>query len=165
MSDDIRLNSKRSIVLFIGSVAVCLLMFVCGLWVGRYSFGEVSSSRRGPESAGLSSENLPPTNSIGGSGTTSGPPLTDTASTPPSGATGSFVQAATFTSTTEADTFVASLQVRGFTGLFTRETRLPSGEPVVQVLLGPYTDVEEARRVMNELRQNGVSDVQIVPAR
>lgn len=155
MSDDIRLNSKRSIVLFIGSVAVCLVMFVCGLWVGRYSFGEVSSSSRVSESTGSPSESSASSGSVGGSAAT----------TPRSEPTESFVQAATFTSTAEADTFVASLQVRGFTNAFARETRLPSGESVVHVLLGPYADIEHARRVMNELRQNGVSDVQIVPAR
>jgi|FLYL01.1.fsa_nt_gi cell division septation protein DedD len=154
MSDDIRLNSKRSIVLFIGSVGLCLVMFVCGLWVGRYSFGEVSSSGRMSESTGSPSES-PASGSVGDSAAT----------TPTPEPTESFVQAATFTSTAEADTFVASLQVRGFTGAFARETRLPSGESVVHVLLGPYADIEHARRVMNELRQNGVSDVQIVPAR
>ncbi|HXF06226.1 MAG TPA: SPOR domain-containing protein [Blastocatellia bacterium] len=165
MSDDIRLNSKRSIVLFIGSVAVCLVMFVCGLWVGRYSFGEVSSSSRMSESTGSPSESLASSGSVGGPTTTPESPAANGATTPTSEPTESFVRAATFTSMAEADTFVASLQVRGFTNAFARETRLPSGESVVHVLLGPYADIERARRVMNELRQNGVSDVQIVPAR
>jgi len=163
MSDDIRLNSKRSIVLFIGSVALCLLMFVCGLWVGRFSFGGQAPMDRGSDS---------PVGSVGGSTPmkpTESPvpalPPTDTPSPPTSETVGSYVQAATFTSPADADTFVASLQVRGFTGVFARQTRLPSGDLVVQVLLGPYTEIEEARRVVSELRQQGVSDVQIVPAR
>lgn len=164
MSDDIRLNSKRSIVLFIGSVAVCLLMFVCGLWVGRYSFGNATPTSRPPDEAAPAAGPAS-TPSSQEAGVPSQPAPRDDAVLSSSEAVGSYVQAATFTSPSEADTFVASLQVRGFTGAFARETRLPSGESVVHVLLGPYADVEQARRVMKELRQNGVSDVQIVPAR
>jgi len=75
------------------------------------------------------------------------------------------IRAGSFPSMTEAERFVVHLKERGFEQAFTRPRLTPEAGSVVEVLLGPFEDIEVADRTLRELRNNGVSDLRIIPNR
>ncbi len=148
MHDDLRARSRRAIVLFIGCVTLAFAMFTAGLLIGRWA--------RVPESAATIPKENPPSAS-----------LSEGAMTPssPSEPASYLIRAGSFSSVAEAERFVAHLKEQGFDQAFTRLRSKPEGGSVVEVVLGPFEDTEAAARTLRELRNNGVSDLRILPNR
>ncbi len=148
MHDDIRARSRRALVLFIGCVTLAFAMFTVGLLIGRWV--------RVPNSAVTIPKENPPSASLPDGALTSSSP-----SEPAS----YLIRAGSFSSVTEAERFVAHLKERGFDQAFTRLRSTPEEGSVVEVILGPFEDTEAAARTLRELRNNGVSDLRIIPNR
>jgi len=148
MRDDIRARSRRAIVLFIGCVTLAFAMFSAGLLIGRWS--------RSPESAARIRQEKPPE---------ARPPQEMTTSASPSEPASYLIRAGSFSSAEEAERFVVHLKERGFDQAFARLRATPEAGSVVEVVLGPFEDTETAARTLRELRNNGVSDLRLIPNR
>lgn len=181
MQDEIRLNSRRAILFFIGGATLCFATFLAGLVIGQWSTvqskaPDVQAAKPAapvqqvvaPEQK-LTEPQPPPAPETA---TDSSPEQTAQAAEPkPEGpvifeAPKSYlVRAASFTSASDAEGLAVSLRGRGFETAFARETKSPSGGKTYFVFLGPYPDTDAAGRAVKELRLEGVSEVSVVPNR
>jgi cell division septation protein DedD len=149
MHDDIRARSRRAIVLFIGCVTLAFAMFTLGLLIGRWSraiepqAGSVEATR------------------------SRATPRDDVAlpESPREEPAAYLIRAGSFSSAAEAEEFIVRLKALGFDQAFARTSSAPGGTPAVEVVLGPFPDAEAAAHTMRELRNNGVSDLHLLPAR
>ena len=191
MPEETKYDNRQSVLLFIAGVAMCAAFFVFGLLVGRWSvtqsdrqfFGGAPGNGRlaGTQSAGTvsppsiagpsvpesppsatASENPGPPDETDGStesATTARPALEERPSEP-----GAYVvRAASFSKSDDAETFAATLRSRGFENA---HTRLEKGaRKDFWVILGPYSSRDDASKAALELRNNGVSNVQIISER
>ncbi|GBC78385.1 hypothetical protein HRbin08_01878 [bacterium HR08] len=150
MRDSIRARSRRAIVLFIGCVTLAFAMFAIGLFIGRWS--RMIEPRAG--SAPVAPD-VPPRAAV--------PTVASEASRDEPASY--LIRAGSFPSSAEAEDFVARLRERGFDMAFTRSRSAPDGTSSVDVLLGPFADAAAAAQVLRELRNSGVSDLQLIPTR
>ncbi len=157
MRDDVRGKSRRAIVLFIGCVTLAFAMFAAGLLIGRWM---------GPPERRIEPVSLtPPKSDRGGLPARASAPPAATSETSSGEPTAYVIWAGSFSSSEEAERFVLHLKERGFDMAFTRPASAPTGEPLVEVVLGPFADAEKASHWVRELRNNGVSDLRIIPER
>jgi len=181
MRDEIRLNSRRAIVLYIAGATFCFASFLCGLLIGRspmaqsqaaekwVSAGSVTAPEATPASEQPVGEENPGSQSDPAH--MSNPPNSELvagplAEQPPVRELESYlVRVASVSSALEAEKFVANLRRRGFENAFLREARSASGERLFYVFLGPYPDREWASRAVRELRLSGISEAEVVPDR
>lgn len=190
MSEESKYDNRQSILLFIAGVAMCAAFFVFGLLVGRWSAGDsdrplldassnlpatgslsvgasASSGSTRPGNVGPSSSGRASTSSelAGDSSGSEEPtaPERPALGQPPGEPRAYVVRAARFTKSDDAATFAGTLRSRGFGNA---HTRLESGaRRSFSVILGPYANREEASKVVVELRNSGVSNVQIISER
>ncbi|MBI3949544.1 MAG: SPOR domain-containing protein [Acidobacteria bacterium] len=76
-----------------------------------------------------------------------------------------YVRAGTFEESQQAEDFAAVLRSRGFVSAYTETEKTDAGKTRYLVLLGPWVDRDSAARTMNELRNEGVSNVTIIGQR
>ncbi|MCS6805285.1 MAG: SPOR domain-containing protein [Acidobacteriota bacterium] len=72
------------------------------------------------------------------------------------------VRAGAFDQAQEAEALARTLRSRGFVSAYTEKQLSESGAPRFVVMLGPWVDRESAVRTMNELRNQGLSNVTII---
>jgi cell division protein FtsN len=184
MHNDLRLEHRHIILLFIAGVTLCVIFFFLGLFVGRYSAGQPIITAAQPDTwlprAEAASENQTPSASPLAGAPTGSEPAGATPGAPQQPAESSaqdaaenvpeanafFVQAAEFDSPTQAESFAATLRSRGFYSAQSQPIRSGAAQPAMyRVALGPYYDRESAVQALTELRNNGVTDVRIVTER
>ncbi len=149
MHDDIRAKSRRAIVLFIGCVTLAFVMFTLGLLIGRWSRAiepQAESVEATRPRAATREETAP----------------LDSLREEPAAY---LIRAGSFSSSAEAEEFIARLRALGFDQAFARIRSTSDGTPTVEVVLGPFADAEAASHTLRELRNNGVSDLHLVPTR
>jgi cell division protein FtsN len=76
-----------------------------------------------------------------------------------------YVRAGVFEKPQDAEDFAAKLRNRGFVSAYAEAETSEAGTRRYVVLLGPWIDRDSATRTMNELRNEGVSNVTIVGQR
>ncbi|GBC83432.1 Cell division protein FtsN [bacterium HR10] len=150
MQDNIRARSRRAIVLFIGCVTLAFAMFATGLFIGRWS--QAVEPRTGSASATPEAQPRATVPTVAAEASRDEP-------------ASYLIRAGSFSSSAEAEDFVARLKERGFDMAFTRSRSAPDGTSSVDVLLGPFADAAAAVQILRELRNSGVSDLQIIPTR
>jgi cell division septation protein DedD len=72
------------------------------------------------------------------------------------------VRAGAFDQAQEAEELAKTLRSRGFVSAYTEKSLSETGNPRFLVMLGPWVDRESAIRTMNELRNQGLSNVVII---
>lgn len=72
------------------------------------------------------------------------------------------VRAGVFDQAQEAEALARTLRGRGFVSAYTEKQLSETGAPRFVVMLGPWVDRESAVRTMNELRNQGLSNVAII---
>jgi cell division septation protein DedD len=125
--------------------------------------GDSSASSSGaPPSGGIAAEPAPP------SGQTNPSQELPSEPSPQGQTTGEpnlfYVRVGIFDKTQEAEDLAALLRSRGFVSAYKADVT-EGGTRRYQVLLGPWVDRDSAARTMNELRNEGVSNVSIVNQR
>jgi hypothetical protein len=126
--------------------------------------GRSESTSPGSNPSGGGLETVPgPTGSIGG-GDLPGPLPSGSSSTGDAAERPKsfYVRAGTFGKAQEAENLAVLLRSRGFVSAFAEAEVTDTGMTRHRVLLGPWVDRDSAARTMNELRNEGVSDVTII---